>query len=443
MIMTMTPLSRRKVMQVGAAAAGLTLLPSSRRTRAQDTTVTFWNPGILMVEDPSDKTKKPEDFYVYQAIARFEAANPGVKIAMEVLPGDANQFTKYRTASIAANGPDVMAMWSGSYMLGVKDFLEPLASYFTAEERARILGWEATSADFKPDSTEICGIPAGSDGQTCIFYNTELLDKAGIDPEGDWRASFDTFAAALEKIKASGVTPMALEEYAIIWQIFAWWQAQTLGGSAAVAELVSGKRNFSDAPLPQVTQSWQKLKDYTVPGAESMPGEAAVQQLLAGQAVMTTGGFWAIPQMREGMGDKLGMIQMPNFSADAPIQNGGIGGAGTAYIVSNYSAVKDEAVAFLKFLMSKEEQELKAKSGQGSLLNVTDVDATSLYPDPLTNIQQGWATEPSTVFWLDNLYPSDLTNEIKAQSQLAWTSQISADEFLAKIDAKRDELLGA
>jgi hypothetical protein len=44
---------------------------------------------------------------------------------------------------------------------------------------------------------------------------------------------------------------------------------------------------------------------------------------------------------------------------------------------------------------------------------------------------------------LDNLYPVELTNEIKAQSQLAWTGQISAEEFLSKADAKRDELLGA
>ena len=92
--------------------------------------------------------------------------------------------------------------------------------------------------------------------------------------------------------------------------------------------------------------------------------------------------------------------------------------------------------------MSKEEQELKAGSGEGgSLLNVTDVDATQFYDDPLTDIQQEWANEPSTIFWLDNLYPSELTAEIKAQSQLAWTGQISAEEFLAKADAKRDELM--
>jgi raffinose/stachyose/melibiose transport system substrate-binding protein len=438
-----TTLSRRKALQIGAAAAGLTLLPSRRRAAAQAQTVTFWNiSGIYEVEDPNDKTKKPEDFYVYQAIARFEKANPGIKIEMEALPGDTSSFTKYRTASVAANGPDIMTMWSGSYMLAQEDFLELLTPYFTEEERARILGWEATSTDFKADSTEIYGVPASSDGCSCIFYNTELLDKAKLDPEGAWRASVDGFIGALEQMKTAGIKPLVMDQNSIIWQLLVWWIAQELGGSAVVSELVSGKRNFSDPPLPDIVASWQKLNDYALPGAETTPGDTSFRLMLPGDVAMTTAGFWGIAPLREGLGDKLGMVKMPNYSPDAPIQDGGIGGVGNAFMVSNYSAAKDQAVAFIKFLMSKEEQELKAKSGQGRLINVTDVDTTKLYSDPLTNTQQQWATEPSTIFWLDNLFPADLTNELKAQSQLAWTSGMSADEFLAKADAKRDELLG-
>lgn len=438
-----TTLSRRKALQLGAAAAGVTLLPgSARRASAQNTTVKFWN-STFGVEDANDKTRPLEDFYPYKAIARFHEQNPGITIEIENFQGGTDLFTKYRTSSVAQNGPDVMGMWSGSYMLGLIDFLEPLHSYFSAEERARITGWEATSADFKADSEQIYGVPAGSDGTTCIFCNLELLAKANVDPEGDWRNSFDGFVGALDNIKASGTMPMALDESAIIWQILSWWQAQELGGAAIVGELVSGTRNFSDPALVAIVEQWQKLKDYTVPGAETMQGDAAFRLLLPGDVAMSTGGFWVIPNTREALGDKLGMIKMPNFSAEAPLQDGGIGGAGTAFIVSNYSQVKDAAVTFIKFLMSKEEQELKAESGEGSLLNVTDVDATAFYPDPLTAIQQEWANEPSTVFWLDNLYPVELTNEIKAQSQLAWTGQISAADFMAKADAKRDEILGA
>jgi raffinose/stachyose/melibiose transport system substrate-binding protein len=434
-------INRRKALQLGAAT-GLTLLPGTRRAAAQETTIKFWNSTFPTV-DPNDKAKKLEDFYVYKAVARFQEANPGITVAIENLQGGTDQFTKYRTSSVARHGPDVMGMWSGSYMLGLKDFLEPLAPYFSAEERSRITGWEATSADFKPDSDQIYGVPAGSDGTTCIYCNLETLAKAGVDPEGDWRTSFDAFVGALDAIKASGTTPLVLDENGIIWQILSWWQAQMLGGSAVVGELVSGQRNFSDPPMVEIVQKWQKLKDYTVPGAETMTGDTSFQMLLPGDVAMTTGGFWVITDAREALGDNLGMIKMPNFSPEAPIQDGGIGGAGTAFVVSNYSEVKEQAVEFLKFLMSPEEQKLKAESGEGSLLNVTDVDATEYYPDPLTDIQQEWANEPSTVFWLDNLYPVELTNEIKAQSQLAWTGQISAEEFLSKADAKRDELLGA
>jgi raffinose/stachyose/melibiose transport system substrate-binding protein len=103
-----TALSRRKALLIGAAAAGLTLLPA-RRASAQDKMITFWNlAGIYDVEDPNDKTKKPEDFYISQAIGRFEAANPGLKVQMESLPSDTSAFTKCRTASVAKNGPDIM-----------------------------------------------------------------------------------------------------------------------------------------------------------------------------------------------------------------------------------------------------------------------------------------------------------------------------------------------
>jgi raffinose/stachyose/melibiose transport system substrate-binding protein len=179
--MTHTTLTRRQALQVGAAAAGLTLLPGTRRAAAQDATITFWNTTFPM-EDPIDKAKRPEDFYISQAIARFQEANPGVTVAMETMQSGTDSFTRFRTASVAQNGPDVMGMWSGSYMLGVVDFLEPLNAYFTPEERERITGWEATSADFRIDSEQIYGVPAGSDGTSCFYYNAELLANAGVDP---------------------------------------------------------------------------------------------------------------------------------------------------------------------------------------------------------------------------------------------------------------------
>ena len=440
--MSIPALSRRDVLRwSGAAAAGAVTAPALKHANAQDqVTLSFWS-GTYTFQDPNDKTKDKSEFYIYQAIDRFQQANPTIKVELENLASDPSMFVKYRTASVAQNGPDISSMWSGTYFLALSDFIEPLANYFTAEEKARITGWEAVVKDFDPANPEIYGVPSGSDGTVCFFYNKQLMTAAGVDTETAWPQDFDGLVSVLETIKTSGVTPMGLESYGYLWHILMYWIAQTVGGSKGIGELGSGARKFNDPVLVDIVTRWQTLAGYTAEGAETMLVADSEQLFFNNEAVLTTGGIWIANDSRPSMGDNLGMIKIPNFSATAPIVNGGIGGPGHALFVSNYSQHKDEAVAFIKFLMSPDEQVLKAKSGQSTLLNVTDVDGTQFYADELTKIQQQWATEPSTIFWPDNTLPADLTTEINAQGQLVWTGQQSAEDFLNALDSKRDELL--
>jgi raffinose/stachyose/melibiose transport system substrate-binding protein len=443
--MTIHRVSRRTALQLGAAAAGTALLPGAwRGAVAQSKTLTLWNPGIFPTQDPNDKTKPVDAFYIYQAAKRFGDAH-GVEVKIEEQPSDQTQFGKYRTASVAKNGPDVMAMWSGSYMFGVKEFLEPLGSAFSPVERARITGWEAVSPDFTADSPDIYGVPAGSDGTTCIFYNKALFAKAGVDPEAaSWPKNNAEFLAMLATIQEkAGVTPITLDDVGMVWQSLAYWMSQQIGGAQGVNELVQGKRDFTDPALVAAADGWIKMAAYAVPGAESMGGDQAASFFFQKQAAMTTAGSWLIGDATKALGDDLGMVKIPDFIETAPITHGGIGGPGVALIVSNYSPNKELGIAFIKFLMSKDEQEKKAASGEGRLLNVTDVDVSKYYSSPLFAEQQKWANEPSTIFWNDNVYPSELTTEILAQGQLAWTGQLSAKDFMAAANAKRDELLAS
>ena len=126
--MPRTEMTRRAIVQAGTLAAGITLFPAIAKGRTQDTAnITFWN-STLPIEDPNDLTKPLEDFYVFQAIERFQEANPTISVTLETLPGGPDLFTRYRTASVAQNGPDVMGMWSGTYMLALQEFLEPVGT---------------------------------------------------------------------------------------------------------------------------------------------------------------------------------------------------------------------------------------------------------------------------------------------------------------------------
>jgi raffinose/stachyose/melibiose transport system substrate-binding protein len=227
-----------------------------------------------------------------------------------------------------------------------------------------------------------------------------------------------------------------------VWQVLLYWIGQTVGGAEGINALSVGDRGFSEPELVEIVTNWQRLAEYTIPGAETMEGSQALQLFAEEQSAMTSGGFGTIDNAREFFGDDLGMVKMPDYSADAPITGGGIGGPGVAFIVSNYSANKEAAVELVKFLESPEELTLRAESGEGHLVNLADINAAELYDDPFKVLQQEWAVEPSTIFWPDNIFPAELTTEIKAQSQLAWTGEITAEEFMELADAKRDELLG-
>ncbi|GLV54214.1 ABC transporter substrate-binding protein [Dictyobacter sp. S3.2.2.5] len=437
-------LSRRDFLRLsGATVGGAALLSActASHSSAQSGPVTlkFWN-STYSTTDSSNKSKKVNQFYIAQAVQRFEAANPGIKIQMQVIPGTTDMFTQYRVASIAKNGPDVMTLWSGSYMLQMKNFLEPLDPYFTQQERARLRGWDAVTEGFQAGAGKTYGVPNASDGISAVYYNKHLLAKAGIDPEKDWPTTFDDFLTIAAKIKASGTTPFTLYDNGYTFFSLDYWIAQVVNGDHGILELVQGQRNFSESDLVAVAQKWSQLAQYTLPGAPTMNGGQAEQFFFQGKVAMTINGPWPIGDMRQALGDNLGMRRLPDFNKTVPIQNSGIGGAGTALIVSNYSKHKAEAVQFIKFLMSKEEQARRAADSSEGLINATDVDVSSIYKDPLRVQQQQWVLEPKTMFWPDNVYPAELTSELAAQAQLAWTGKITPLQFMQKLDAKRDSL---
>ena len=80
-----------------------------------------------------------------------------------------------------------------------------------------------------------------------------------------------------------------------------------------------------------------------------MTGPEAQQLFYAGEVAMTTAASRSSPTRARALGENLGMVKMPDYSAGSD-QDGGIGGVGTALIVSNYSEVKEQAVNFIKHL---------------------------------------------------------------------------------------------
>lgn len=433
-------LSRRRLLSLTGAAATVAVAASCSSggggpVAQSKGPITFWSG--YPTTDSNNKAKKPSDFWITQAIARF-TEQTGIEVKTEELPGDATMFTKIRTASIGGKGPDVANVWSGSYMLSVGDFLEPMRQYFDDTEFAALSGWAAVTEGFDPSQGDrILGVPNGTDGAMALLYNKKLLDAAGVDPSS-WPIDFESWVGELDKIKNSGVTPLALGKLNYLYFTYDTWLAQAAGGPPGIGELSSGAKQFTDPAILDATTKWLSLRDYAVPGAPTIEDSQASQQLFNGKAAMSVGGAGGVPQLRKKLGDQAATAKLPTISPTA-VQGGTVGGCGNAFVVSKKSKHKEQAVAFIKHLLSADEQRRFAESGDpGPLVGRTDLK--DVYPDPLINQLQAWGVEQSNTFWPDNTFPADLVSELGAQAQLAWNGDITVQEFLSRLDKKRDSL---
>ncbi|CQR51652.1 extracellular solute-binding protein [Paenibacillus riograndensis SBR5] len=393
----------------------------------------FWNTSYPTI-DANNKTKRKEDFYIYKAIKRYEEANPGITIDIQDIPDGTNAMTKFQTAGIAKNGPDITNLWSGSYTLDLKQYLQPLDQYLKQEQIDALTGWNAATENFADNGT-IYGVPDGSDGTIGILYNKELFADAGIDPEKLDLNNAKQFMDMLQKIKDKGFTPIGMGDDGDFVYFLDYWFAQMVG-TAGINDITNGKMKFNNPELLNVVQQYVQLYKNGF-----VTNDQPQTQFYNGKVALIFGGFGYIKDARAALGDKLGMMKIPDFSESALVHNGGVGGSGADFVVSKSSEHPEEALKFIMFLLSEEEQIARFKDGYGKLLNVKNVDVSKLTDDPLIVQQQQWANEESTIFWPDNIYPSELSSYISSLNSLVIKQQLSAEDFLSKLDQKRDEII--
>lgn len=395
----------------------------------------MWNGTFAAFGKGTDTKKKRDDYWLAKAVTAYEADHGGTITVNSTLDGP-DLITKVRTSGVAHTGPDLATIWSGTYLLSIKDFLTPLDDYYPKDKRGEIAGWEAVSDDLT-DGKTLYGVPAGTDSLTCLFYNKKVLDRAGVDVDVDSVQEWDQFMNMLDKIKSTGVTPLALYDTSYLYFTLMYWIAQNVGGTPGIVELGSGKRQFSSPEVKQAVDGWLSLVPYTNKGAPVLTGDDALKLILTGKAGVASG--VGLPDLRGGLGNDVAMTKLPNISPDAPVRDSGIGGPGQSFVIPTSSKHVEETVAFINFLNSKPQQIARAKLDEGPLPNVPGLADLKVYKDPLQQKLAEWSAD-KFIFWPDNTLDADLISYLAAQTQLAWNGNIDVAEFLGRLDNKRDQI---
>ncbi|RMF28880.1 MAG: extracellular solute-binding protein [Chloroflexi bacterium] len=277
-------------------------------------------------------------------------------------------WSKITTAATSGEGPDISQLgttWVAA--IAAMGALRP----FTAEEIAAMGGAE----NFVEASWQTCN-PVGS-GFTvaipwfvdtrAIIYRKDVLEKVGLDPDEAF-ATWDSFDAALARIKEAREAG-EVETYPIgfpgknDWNVlhnFAPWvwgaggEMLNPGNTAAVfnsPEAIEGFKFYASL----------FTKGYTPPDVLELNSAQVDGMFPSGEVAMIISGPWMVKNSRtsEDEGGFAGSVAAENFAVhEIPAGPAGrftfVGGSDLT--VWNSSQHQEEAVEFVKFLVSKESQ---------------------------------------------------------------------------------------
>jgi len=196
-----------------------------------------------------------------------------------------------------------------------------------------------------------------------FLYNKDVFVQAGLDPEMP-PLTFDDFIKynkiIAEKTKTKGFA-CGWGEVWLINCVFTEWAMNNMGEKDFLKTL-KGDIKYTDPRWIEVFELFKKLRDEQVliPNIESTINKEAEQYFSQNKVAFSFDGSWCIniyselnPQLNYGV------FPIPAVSNKYPVKIWG--GAGSSFMISANSSLKEETVRFLNWLTETQQQKYLIK----------------------------------------------------------------------------------
>ena len=221
----------------------------------------------------------------------YKQQNPGVEVINATVTGGSGVNAKavLKTRMLGGEPPGSFQVHAGQELIGTwvkADRMEDLTALF--EEQ----GWLKVFPEglIKQIGTDkgIWSVPVNIHRSNVLWYIPENLKKWGVAVPTTW----DEFFAAADKLKARGVTPLALAQN---WTANHLWESVALAslGADNWDKLWTGELAFDS---PEVIKAWElfgKVLSYTNSDASSLSWQQATDMVVDGRAAFNVMGDWA------------------------------------------------------------------------------------------------------------------------------------------------------
>jgi raffinose/stachyose/melibiose transport system substrate-binding protein len=376
----------------------------------------------------------------WQTVAdEFMAANPNVKIEITVLENEAFK-SRLVTVMQAGDPPDLFQSWGGGVLWQyaeaglVKNIAPELEGAwrdsFSAQAALELYGRNG----------EYYGVP-WTWGAVGMFYNKALFAQAGIEKTPE---TWTEFLEVVKKLKAAGITPIALGERDK-WPGHFWWVylAIRLGGEEAFLAAYNRTGSFEAEPFVKAGEYLKELIDLE-PFIEGFLGLGYGDQAAAmgdSRAAMELMGQWA-PSVQAGssqsggLGENLGWFPFPVVEGGAGNPKDVLGG-GDGFAVG--AKAEPEAVEFLKYITSADVQRRAA----AIWVLPTVREAEDALTDPiLQTIVKARNEAPYFQLYYDQFLPPAVGQTVNDSVEMLFAGVATPAEVAAQIEAAARSELG-
>ncbi len=373
---------------------------------------------------------------VWQALADdYMRQHQDVKIEITPLENEAYK-ARLTTVTQAGDPPDIFHTWGGGVLK------QQIEAGLVKDITADVGSWVGTVAPTALEPYQVDGKTYGIPfdlGMVGFWYNKKLFADAGIsEPPATWADFLD----AVDRLKAAGITPIALAGQAK-WPGHFYWSylAMRLGGADAITKAAEAK-SFDG---PEFVEAGRRLKELVdrqpfqegFLGApfDTPDGEAAAMG--NGQVAMELQGQWAPGVQREqsgkDLGDDLGFFPFPEVAGGKGTLTDVFGG-GNGFAIGRDAP--PAAVDFLKFISQADNHRRAVATGvvlpviegteeavddpRAAAVAATLADATGfqLYLDQAFAPAVGQTVNDSVAALIaGTMSPEDVTDAITAAAQ--------------------------
>ena len=418
---------KRRTFTAGVlAASGASFLPGALRAQ-EKVTLSFLH-----------KWPEPDNIKFFQAaVDAFQKDHPNVTINMDAVADDPYK-EKIRVVMASGQIPDIYFTWVGEY---TRQFIRAgrvldITKYLAAPE------WQGRFAPATLDAyrtgDKLYGVPIDQDAKFMV-YNKALFAKAGVSAAPQ---TWPEFTAALDKIKAAGIVPIAFGSQ------LAWATAHYIGDLNA--KLVPMDVREADYRLtapadklftdPGYVDALTHYREFLTKGwfnkfPNALTHAVARASFYAGREAMM---YQELVEFGRVPGTKLeqdgwDFFPMPAIP-DGRGQQDLLTGAPDGFVVSPGCKHPDVAMAFLSFLTSKPEGADFTRITHRTSATIGSVTSANAPEQTLRGVAEIGKAK-GLVLWLDTDVESRVASAFLAGGQALMGNSDTPAQVMAKIRA--------